>query len=103
MVDKAHLERVTKALADDGRLIEAGWASLRLQALPPDAPVAQVTAMRIAFMTGAQHLFASMIGMMDPGSEETPADIRRMDLIHKELEAFRNEMSVLARRAKGSG
>jgi hypothetical protein len=33
-----------------------------------------------------------MIRMLDPGVEETDADMRRINLIHKELETFRKEM-----------
>ncbi len=92
MADRAYLERLTKQLADQGKLIEAGWVALRLQAIPSNAPALQLREMRMAFMAGAQHLFASMIGMLDPGTDETPDDMKRMDLIHAELEAFRAEL-----------
>ncbi len=92
MADRAYLERLTKQLADQGKLIEAGWVALRLQAIPSNAPALQLREMRMAFMAGAQHLFASMIGMLDPGTDETPDDMKRMDLIHAELEAFCAEL-----------
>ena len=58
--------------------------------------------MRNAFMAGAQHLFASMIEMLDPGTDETPDDMRRMGLIARELEVFGNELELRVARAKGS-
>ena len=46
-------------------------------------------------------LFASMIGMLDPEPEETPDDMRRMDLINAELEAFRGELELWVAKTKG--
>jgi len=103
MADRAFLERLTKQLADDGKLIEAGWVALRLQAISVDAPAIQLNEMRLAYMAGAQHLFASITNMLDPGTDETDADLSRMDLIHKELEAFRPELERWAGRATGKG
>ncbi|HEY1900754.1 MAG TPA: hypothetical protein VGG49_13280 [Steroidobacteraceae bacterium] len=48
--------------------------------------------MRKAYMLGAQHLYASMIGIMDADREPTVQDLRRMELIHNELEAFRRTL-----------
>jgi hypothetical protein len=58
--------------------------------------------MRMAYMAGAQHLFASMLGMLDPEPEETPSDMRRMDLIQAELEAFAKELELRVSRSAGS-
>jgi hypothetical protein len=44
--------------------------------------------MRGAFFAGAQHLFASIMVIMDPGAEPTAADLARMSQIHEELERF---------------
>lgn len=85
---------VSKKLADDGKLIEAGWVGLKAMSIPPDAPEIQVSEMRMAFMAGAQHLFASIMGILDPGEEPTDADLRKMDLINAELEAFRGELAM---------
>lgn len=84
----ALIERWTRQLTDKGRLIEAGWQSMRLMVLPPNAPEVQIVEMRKAFFAGAQHLFASIMAVLDEDREPTPADLRRVDLIHKELEAF---------------
>ena len=103
MADRHFLEQLTKRLADDGKLIEAGWVSMRLHAIPLNAPADQLHEMRLAFMAGAQHLFASMIGMLDPEPTETPDDMKRMDLIHQELEAFRGELELWVVKEKGRG
>jgi len=87
-------DALVKHLSDEGRLIEAGWVSLRRVAIPPDVSDLQVNEMRMAFMAGAQHLFASIMSVLDPGEEPTDADLRRLDLIHRELENFREEMEL---------
>jgi hypothetical protein len=103
MADRQFLEQLSRKLADEGRLIEAGWVALRIQAIPHNAPAVQLQEMRMAFMAGAQHLFASMLGILDPGLEETPADLTRMDLIHKELAAFERELRLRMTKPAGSG
>jgi len=91
------LESLTKTLMNQGRLIEAGWVALRIAAVPPDAPQVQIQEMRKAFMAGAQHLFASIMTGLDEDSEPTSGDMRRMDLIAQELEAFGRELEREAR------
>lgn len=88
MADRQFLLQLSKRLADDGKLIEAGFLSLRAAAMAHDAPPIQVEEMKMAFMAGAQHLFASIMTILDPGVEETLDDLRRMSLIAKELEDF---------------
>lgn len=100
MADRAYLERLSKELADKGKLIEAGWYSLRALAIPLNAPATQLEEMHMAYMAGAQHLFASMMTIMEPGDEPTEKDLARMDLINKELEIYRK---ILAQRGNQSG
>lgn len=83
IVDAACKEFVAK-----GRLIEAGWIGMRLTVIAKDAPQAQLDEMRMAFFAGAQHLFGSIMGILDPGEEPSHADLSRMDLIDKELREF---------------
>lgn len=95
MADRAHLERLSRELTDQGRLIEAGWISLRLAAIPLNAPPVQLEEMRNAFFAGAQHLFGSLMTILDPGEvEPTDQDLARMDLIDAELKAFIAEYSA---------
>ncbi|HYI27585.1 MAG TPA: hypothetical protein VD863_07005 [Bradyrhizobium sp.] len=92
MADRAYLERLTRQLADDGRLIEAGWVGLRLAAIPLDAPLIQLDEMHKAYMAGAQHLWASIMTMLDAGAEPTEGDMRKMSLIAAELDAFADKL-----------
>jgi hypothetical protein len=87
-------DRLARRLMDEGRLLEAGWHALARLAVPPDAPEVQRRDMRWAFLAGAQHLFAAMMGGLDPDSEPTAADLRRMDLIAKELDVFGQELTA---------
>jgi hypothetical protein len=93
---------LSKRLSDQGRLIEAGWIMLRAMAVPPNAPEVQINEMRYAFMAGAQHLFASIMDVLDPGEEPTNTDLRRLELIHNELDAFVKEMELRHGRPEGS-
>lgn len=87
-VDPELVERITKELAEKGLLIEAGWEGYRLLVLSPDAPQIQLDECKLAFFAGAQHLFASIMNMMDEGREPTDADERKLELIHIELQRF---------------
>lgn len=79
---------ISNRLIAEGKLIEAGFASLRLLAVDKDAPPDQVREMRMAFFAGAQHLFATINNVLDPGDEPSDADLRKMDQIQHELTAF---------------
>lgn len=82
------LNRAMKAANDKGRLIEVGWLSLRVAAIPAEAPEVQLAEMRQAFFAGAQHLFSSLMAIMDADREPTAKDLERMDLIQRELDEF---------------
>lgn len=86
------INRVTKDASDQGRLIEVGWLSLRAMAIPDNASDIQVREMRKAFFAGAQHLYASIMGILDPGQEPTEADMSRMRLIDSELRGWYEDM-----------
>lgn len=88
MADRNHLERFTKELIDQGKLIEAGWVGMRLACGLEDAPADQLHQMRMAFFAGAQHLMGSMMSALDPEAEPTDEDLRRMGLIMGELDGF---------------
>lgn len=82
------VDRATKELIAAGKIIEAGWISYRMLVLPKDASDVQVDETRKAFFAGSQHLFASMMRTLDPGTEPTEQDLVRLDHIHAELSAF---------------
>lgn len=86
------IDEVTKKLIDDGRLIEAGWRSLRIVAIPQNASDTQIREMRKAFFAGAQHLYASIMGFLEEGKEPTDTDMRRMENLDRELKRFVKEL-----------
>ena len=88
------MQQLERKLADEGKLIEAGWVTLRAMWLRPDTPEFQVNDLRMAFMAGAQHLFGSMMGILDPGAEPTDADLDRMSKIDIELKMFYAELEA---------
>lgn len=102
MADKSYLERLSREFTDQGKLIEAGWIGLRLAAIPMDASAVQLDEMRSAFFAGAQHLFASIMTILDPGEEPTDADLRRIDLIDAELKTFIADYSARHIPTKGN-
>lgn len=101
MADRTHLERLHDQMADSGKLIEAGWISLRIACLI-DAPADQLREMRMAFFAGAQHLFGSIMTMLEPGQEPTDKDLARMDLIDRELKTFIRDFELKHLPTKGS-
>jgi hypothetical protein len=88
------MQKLYRKFVDSGKLIEAGWISLRIAAISSNAPQMQIDEMRNAFMAGAQHLFASIMQMLEPGDELTENDMRRIDLIADELEAFGKDLDA---------
>jgi hypothetical protein len=100
------LEQVVKTItdnaADEGKIIELGWLLLRVQAIPKDAPQIQLDEMHQAFFAGAQHLFSSIMTMLDPNSEPTERDLRRMNSIDKELQSFIADYSAKHMPTRGS-
>jgi hypothetical protein len=88
----AVIDKILAEWADKGKIIEGGWMAYVATSGLETAPEVQRVEMRKAYMLGAQHLFASIMGILDPGSEPTEKDLKRMDLIHNELEAFRRSL-----------
>jgi hypothetical protein len=86
-------DKLAKEFTDKGLLIEAGWRTMELYVLPKDASTVQRQETRKAFFMGAQHLYASIMGIMDADREPTAKDMERMTLIHNELEAFRMDVT----------
>lgn len=95
-------DKVCRELTDRGLIIEAGFVGLRFASIPPDAPAVQIEEMRNAFFAGAQHLFASIMSILDPGEEPTEDDLRRLTTISKELDDFIDKHKAKHTKAKGS-
>ena len=88
MTDPDFLRRLERELVDKGKLIEAGWVSLRIAAIPMGRGERPAKEMKLAFFAEAQHLFGSIMGLLEEGDEATEADLRRLDLINDELQIF---------------
>ncbi|GAB5505821.1 MAG: hypothetical protein Rhirs2KO_09840 [Rhizobiaceae bacterium] len=73
------------------KLIEAGWVSYRMAAVPLDAPADQLEEMRDTFFAGALHLHKSICSFLEHGDEPTDADLARMREVNAELDAFLEE------------
>lgn len=84
-------DRVAKEWADKGQLIEGGWEVLKRFSLQDCGPV-QLDEMRKAFFLGAQHCYASVIGMLEDGQDPSEKEMDRMMLLHQELDAFRRSL-----------
>src|SRR4051812_32352609 len=81
-VTPEHVEAMTKGLIEKGKLIEAGWVGLASVAYP-NITEQQYEMLRQAFFGGAQHLFASIMNVLDPDENPTEADMQRMNAIHE--------------------
>lgn len=79
------IKELTIKFTKDGKLIEAGWVALRLLTTMENTPEQQLNEMRRCYFAGAQHLFSSIMMMLDPGTESTNADLKRLDMINSEL------------------
>lgn len=91
-----------KAAVTKGLLIEAGWIGLKAMWLSDDAPAEQIDELRNAFFAGAQHLFGSIMGILDPGEGPTEADLDRLSLIQAELDAFIKDFELRNLPTQGS-
>lgn len=91
---KALVDQLSKAEADRGQLVDIGWRAYRavmltkFNSLPADIE----EQFRYAYFSGAQHLFASIMAVLDPDREPTERDMERMSKIHDELEGFAREL-----------
>jgi len=92
-VDDEIVIELTKELMNKGRLVEAGWLSLKLMAFSEASP-AQQEAMRNAFFAGAHHVFNSIMATLDPGEDATKADENRLTMLDTELQSFITEFAA---------
>lgn len=92
---------LTRDLVDRGMLVEAGFAAFIKVCYPHDLPTEQLRELRIAYMAGAEHLWFSVMNVMDDHQEVTDRDMLRAQHIDDELTAFRAELEQRARLATG--
>lgn len=75
-------------LVDEGLGVEGGFAALCImEGIKPDNPMVPLA--RHIYFAGAQHIWSTMMTMLDPGPKETKRDMLRMDKIEAELEKYR--------------
>jgi len=84
--------RISAQLVDAGKLVEASFEIYRACVMSPDAPEIQVRECRLAFMAGAEALFSAVMNVLDPGAEPTERDLRRMQAISDEIDAWRERL-----------
>lgn len=82
---------MTHFAVNKGKLIETGWLALAATAYPNGMTDEQRKQLRAAFFAGAHHLLASIMHTLDADREPTADDMRRMELIQHELNAFLQE------------
>ncbi len=87
------IDKITAEWADRGKIVEGGWWAFVETGGLKGAPEQQLSEMRKAYMLGAQHLWASINSFLDTDEEPTERDLKRMSLIHDELEAFRRSLT----------
>jgi len=80
--------QMTKSFADAGLLISAGWVGCQAALTNESTPRATVDKLRDAYFSGCQHVFNSIMGILDPGEEPTEADLNRLTLLADELEQW---------------
>jgi len=94
------IEAITREIIDEGRIIEAGFAFYKIAVMNPNAGTDQIIETRRAFFAGAQHLFACIMSVLEPGSEPTDNDMHRITQIHEELNRFIVELKSKYREEK---
>ncbi len=85
---------LAKALISKGKLIEAGFESLRIAVIPKDAPPVQIAEMRMAFMAGAHHVFASIMSALGPNAEPSADDMQLLERIDAELCLYAEQLAL---------
>ncbi len=86
---KEILDAVVKRLMDEGKLIDAGFEALMINAYSGKVIDERTrNAMRDVFFAGAQHLHGSIFQVLEEGIEPTENDMRRMTNVANELSAF---------------
>jgi hypothetical protein len=96
------MQQLHTKLVDEGKPIAAGFALYRARVMSPYAGETQVRECMLAFMAGAQHLFATTMQFLDEGEEPTEDDLRRLGIISDELEHFAKTFMAENMETKGN-
>lgn len=98
----ALIDRLTKDMIAKGLLVQAGFAMYR--AVTPGLALASkehLSELEFAYFAGAQHVFSSIMTVLDAGEEPTDADISRVENIARELEEFAKAAALRYTPARG--
>lgn len=91
-IRKQTADSLLQELSDRGQIVEGGWKAYELLSGLNYSPDIQRYEYRKAFFLGAQHVFSSIIRMLDPGLEPTDLDLERMNKLNTELNQFVKEL-----------
>jgi hypothetical protein len=72
--------------------LEAEWTTYRNRVIPTTAPSVQLVESRRAFYAGAWAFYSLLMNHLEPGANETPADMKFMEKLDSEMRAFRNKV-----------
>src|SRR5690349_14435852 len=95
-------DKIARGLADRGMLVQAGFAAFAGTPILEGKTEAQRHELLVVYMSGAQHVWGSIMGMLDAGDEITEADMRRMDSIRKELDRWAKILAARFIETKGT-
>lgn len=99
---KTIVDALSKKLVDDGKLIAAGFHAYEVTVMPRNALPLQRSECELAYFAGAQHLFGSIMSVLDVDAEPTESDLRRMSQIDSELRAFVEKLKLRVATPGGS-
>lgn len=88
----AAARKVAQQFADKGIVIQGGFIAYCL-ANQITNEAARLRA-KDAYYAGAENLFMTIMGTLDPGTEATPLDLMRMDGICQELTTWQKEQEL---------
>ena len=94
----AEIAKLAKAATDKGLLVALGFLGFRRFFLGKDATDRQVADAQRAFYAGAQHLYGSIMGILEEGAEPTENDLKRMALVDAELRDFYEQMQAFLKK-----
>ena len=92
---------ITKRFTDEGQLIAAGWAAFQCLVASKHQHIPAHQQIRLAYLSGAQHLWGSIFANLDPDEEPTEQDMRRMAMVEQEMERIYGELQDFFMPAKG--
>lgn len=89
----AQADKLLLELSKRGQVVEGGWMAYVILSLSGCSEL-QKSEMRKAYFFGAQHVFASIMRLLEPGTEPTDNDLKVVGDIHDELAKFVEEIKA---------